>query len=186
MLGTNRVATPPTMRQVRKNAAAVGTAIFLVLVPGTAAGVVPWLLTGWRGREPPPHPVIRLVGLVLVVVGTVVLVGAFVRFVTEGRGTPAPIAPTERLVVGGLYRYVRNPMYLAVAATIVGQALLLGRPELLLYAALFLGATAAFVYWYEEPMLLHRYGSHYETYRRAVPRWWPRRRAWEPDNGREI
>lgn len=170
---------------VRKNAATVGTAIFLVLVPGTAAGVVPWLLTGWRSREP-PHPVIRLVGLVVVVVGAVVLIGAFVRFVTEGRGTPAPIAPTERLVVGGPYRYVRNPMYLAVAATIVGQALLLGRLELLAYAALFLGTTAAFVYWYEEPMLFHRYGSQYETYRRAVPRWWPRWRPWEPDNGREI
>ena len=182
--GTLPEAGRPYDAAVRKNAATVGTAIFLVLVPGTAAGVVPWLLTGWRSREP-PHLVIRLVGLVLVVVGAVVLIGAFVRFVTEGRGTPAPIAPTERLVVGGLYRYVRNPMYLAVAATIVGQALLLGRLELLAYSALFLGATAAFVYWYEEPILLHRYGSQYDTYRRAVPRWWPRWRPWEPD-GREI
>ena len=176
---------PPYDAAVRKNAATVGTAIFLVLVPGTAAGVVPWLLTGWRSSEP-PHPVIRLVGLLLLVVGAVVLIGAFVRFVTEGRGTPAPIAPTERLVMGGLYRYVRNPMYLAVAATIVGQALLLGRLELLVYAALFLGTTGAFVYWYEEPILLDRYGSQYDTYRRAVPRWWPRWRPWEPDNGREI
>lgn len=167
---------------VRRNAAAVGTATFLILVPGTTAGLIPWLLTGWQVRDPPPHLVIRLVGLALVVVGAVVVIGAFVRFVTEGRGTPAPIAPTERLVVGGLYRYVRNPMYLAVAATIVGQALLLGRLELLAYAALFLGTTGAFVYWYEEPMLLQRYGSQYETYRRAVPRWWPRWRPWEPDN----
>ena len=167
---------------MRKNAAAVGTAIFLVLVPGTAAGVVPWLLTGWRVRDPPPHSVIRLVGLGLVVVGSIVLIGAFVRFVTEGRGTPAPIAPTDRLVIGGLYRYVRNPMYLAVAAAIVGQALFLGRLELLAYTALFLGTTGAFVYWYEEPTLLHRYGSQYETYRRAVPRWWPRLRPWEPDD----
>src|ERR687892_564053 len=89
------------MRQVRKNAAAVGTAIFLVLVPGTAAGVVPWLLTGWRGREPPPPPVIRFVGIVLAVVGAVVLVGAFVRFVTEGPGTPPPIAPAGRHHLGG-------------------------------------------------------------------------------------
>ena len=85
-------------------------------------------------------------------------------------------------MVLGLYRYVRNPMYLAVAATIVGQALLLGRLELLVYAAPFLGATAAFVYWYVGPMLLHRHGSQYELHRRAVPRWWPRWRAWEPDN----
>ena len=167
---------------MRKNAAAFGTAIFLILVPGTAAGLVPWLLTGWRLRDPPPHPLIRFAGLGLVVVGSIVLVEAFVRFVTEGRGTPAPIAPTDRLVIGGLYRYVRNPMYLAVAATIVGQALLLGRLELLAYAALFLGTTAAFVYWYEEPTLLLRYGSQYETYRRAVPRWWPRWSPWKPDN----
>ena len=176
------LAIPAYDAAVRRNAAAVGTAIFLILVPGTTAGLVPWLLTRWRVRDPPPHPAIRLVGLVLVVVGSIVLIGAFVRFVTEGRGTPAPIAPTERLVVGGLYRYVRNPMYLAVAATIVGQALFLGRLVLLAYAGLFFGTTAAFVYWYEEPMLLQRYGSQYETYRRAVPRWWPRWRPWEPDN----
>jgi protein-S-isoprenylcysteine O-methyltransferase Ste14 len=72
---------------------------------------------------------------------------------------PAPIAPTERLVVGGLYRHVRNPMYLAVAAAIIGQAMLLGRLGLLAYAALFVAATAGFVHWYEEPTLLRRYGS---------------------------
>jgi protein-S-isoprenylcysteine O-methyltransferase Ste14 len=181
--GTSRSRFPPAYDAVvRKKAAALGTAAFLILVPGTTAGLIPWLLTGWQVRDPPPHLVIRLVGLALVVVGAVVVIGAFVRFVTEGRGTPAPIAPTERLVVGGLYRYVRNPMYLAVAATIVGQALLLGRLELLAYAALFLGTTGAFVYWYEEPMLLQRYGSKYETYRRAVPRWWPRWSPWEPDD----
>lgn len=150
-------------RAVRRSAAAVGTAVFLIVVPGTAAGVVPWALTGWRGREPPLHLVIRLAGFALVATGAVVLIGAFVRFVTEGRGTPAPVAPTERLVVGGLYRYVRNPMYLAVTATIVGQALLLGRLELLVYAAVFLATTVTFVHWYEEPMLLRRYGSKYEA-----------------------
>ena len=77
--------------------------------------------------------------------GVGVLLEAFARFVVEGLGTPAPVAPTERLVLGGLYRYVRNPMYLAVGATIVGQALLLGQPILLLYAAAFALAVAAFV-----------------------------------------
>jgi len=80
--------------------------------------------------------------LLLVVAGGIVLVQAFARFVREGAGTPAPVAPTERLVVGGLYRYVRNPMYLAVAATIVGQALLLGSAVLLAYAALSSGSSS--------------------------------------------
>jgi protein-S-isoprenylcysteine O-methyltransferase Ste14 len=77
-------------------------------------------------------------------------------------------------VVGGLYRYVRNVMYIAVTGAIVGQALLLGRPGLLGYAALMWAAMATFVKVYEEPTLAHRYGAQYEEYRRAVPAWWPR------------
>ena len=88
------------------------------------------------------------------------------------------MAPTEELVLGGLYRHVRNPMYIAVAATIVGQALILGRPGLLVYAAVFGAAVIAFVHLYEEPTLTRRYGAQYDAYRRAVPAWWPRRRPW--------
>jgi len=103
-----------------------------------------------------------------------VLVHAFVRFVVEGAGTPAPVAPTERLVVGGLYRYVRNPMYVAVDAVIVGQALLLNQPVLYAYAAVAALTMAAFVHLYEEPTLARRYGADYERYRRRVPGWMPR------------
>lgn len=115
-------------------------------------------------------------GIALVAIGAGALLHAFARFVLEGRGTPAPVAPTERLVVGGLYRYVRNPMYLAVLATIVGQGLALGRLELLLYAAAVLAAFVAFVHWYEQPALQRRFGAQYDEYRMAVPGWWPRRR----------
>jgi protein-S-isoprenylcysteine O-methyltransferase Ste14 len=163
---------------VRKADAAVGSVIFLVLAPGTTAVLIPWLLTGWHEHVPPPPVGLRLAGLVLVVVGAAIMLSAFARFVLEGRGTPAPVAPTQQLVVGGLYRYVRNPMYLAVAGTIVGQALLLGRLELIAYAGVFLGTTAAFARWYEEPTLLKQYGPEYERYRRAVPGWWPRLRPW--------
>jgi protein-S-isoprenylcysteine O-methyltransferase Ste14 len=157
--------------------AALGTVVFLVLAPGVVAGLVPWWITRWDARDLSPYwwPV-RIVGAALIVAGVVVLIHAFARFVWEGIGTPAPVAPTERLVVGGLYRYVRNPMYLAVAAVIVGQALLLGRPVLLLYAAAFGVVVFAFVHWYEEPTLSRRFGEQYEEYRRAVPGWWPRRR----------
>jgi protein-S-isoprenylcysteine O-methyltransferase Ste14 len=158
--------------------AAAGSLVFLLLAPGLTAGLVPWLLTGWDSTS--PWPPLRVAGVVLIAVGLAVLLNAFARFVIEGAGTPAPVAPTERLVVGGLYRHVRNPMYVAVAATIAGQALLLGRSELLAYAALFLAVTAAFVHFYEEPVLSRQFGEQYERYRRAVPGWWPRLRAWQP------
>ncbi|MEO8423911.1 MAG: isoprenylcysteine carboxylmethyltransferase family protein [Actinomycetota bacterium] len=118
--------------------------------------------------------------LASIVVGVGVLVLAFVRFVVEGSGTPAPVAPIEQLVVGGLYRYVRNPMYLAVEAIIFGQGLALGQLSLLWYAAIIMSAFVLFVRGYEEPALARRFGGSYQTYRRAVPAWWPRRHPWVP------
>jgi protein-S-isoprenylcysteine O-methyltransferase Ste14 len=155
-----------------------GSFVFLLVAPGVVAGVVPWLLTGWEVRDPlPGWMVLRFVGVLLIAAGAAVLLEAFLRFALKGLGTPAPVAPTEHLVVGGLYRYVRNPMYLAVAATIVGQALLLGQPVLLAYVAVFLAVVWAFVHWYEEPTLSRQFGLEYDDYRRTVPGWWPRLRA---------
>jgi protein-S-isoprenylcysteine O-methyltransferase Ste14 len=156
--------------------AAAGSLAFFVLAPGAVLGLFPWWLTGWSVREPLPYwAPLRVAGIVLLTAGLVVVVHAFVRFTMEGLGTPAPVAPPERLVVGGLYRYVRNPIYLALVAAIVGEALALGQPGLLLYAIAFAAAAAAFVHWYEEPTLTRRFGEEYEAYRRAVPGWWPRR-----------
>jgi protein-S-isoprenylcysteine O-methyltransferase Ste14 len=150
-----------------------------VLAPGVVAGLIPWWLTDWRVEQPLPLWLpVRILGVVLLAAGVAVLLHAFLRFVVEGIGTPAPVAPTKRLVVGGLYRYVRNPMYLAVAATIVGQALVLGQLVLLLYAAGFAVVVAAFVRWYEEPTLSRQFGDQYEEYRRSVPGWWARRHPW--------
>lgn len=154
--------------------AAVGTTVFLVLAPGVVAGLIPWWLTGWEVGHEFWLPM-RLGGAVAVGTAVGVLLHAFIRFVVEGIGTPAPVAPTERLVVGGLYRYVRNPMYLAVLAAVVGQALILGRLELLGYAAVLAAAFAAFVHWYEEPTLQRQFGEEYDAYRQAVPAWLPRR-----------
>jgi len=166
---------------MRRGPAAAGSAVFFALAPGVVAGLLPWLLTGWRpGRPPAELWPLRLAGAVLVVAGAAVLVHAFARFAVEGLGTPAPVAPTAHLVVGGLYRYVRNPMYLAVVAAIAGQALLLWRWDLLWYALAVAIAVVAFVRWYEEPTLRRRFGSRYEEYRRAVPGWLPRRRPWRP------
>lgn len=153
--------------------------MFLVLAPGITAGLVPWALTRWEVQEPVPYWLpLRVAGAVLIAAGVAVLLSAFWRFAVEGLGTPAPVAPPERLVVGGLYRFVRNPMYVAVEAIILGQALLLGQLILFVYAAVFGLAVAAFVHFYEEPTLRRRFGAEYESYRRAVPAWRPRRRPW--------
>ncbi len=158
---------------MRRANAAVGSVVFFVLAPGVVAGLIPWWLTGWDVGGAWPM-VVRVVGTALLATGVIVLVQAFARFVREGLGTPAPVAPTETLVVGGLYRYVRNPMYLAVLATILGQALLLGQPVLLGYAFVVWLAFASFVHFYEEPHLAERFGESYHAYRAAVPGWVPR------------
>jgi protein-S-isoprenylcysteine O-methyltransferase Ste14 len=164
---------------MRRSAAVTGSAIFFALAPGTVAGLVPWMLTRWRPGAPLAHWLpLRLLGLVLLLAGAAVLVRAFVQFVVEGVGTPAPVAPPERLVVGGLYRYVRNPMYVAVVAAVSGQALLLWRPVLVPYDALAAAAMVTFVLVYEQPALADRFGEDYATYRRHVPGWFPRLTPW--------
>src|SRR5690606_28947906 len=109
------------------------------------------------------------------VAGAVVLLHGVWRFATEGRGTPAPVAPTEALVLGGPYRYVRNPMYLGVGAAIIGQGLLSPSWGILAYALGFGAAVVAFVRFYEEPTLLRVFGEPYARYLATVPGWWPRR-----------
>jgi protein-S-isoprenylcysteine O-methyltransferase Ste14 len=158
-------------RQVSRARPIAGSFVFLLAAPGMVAGLIPWLLTGWEVQA--WWPPLRVLGGVMIGAGLLVLLEAFIRFALEGIGTPAPVAPTERLVVGGAYRYVRNPMYLAVAATIVGQALLLGQLILLVYAAVFLAVVWSFVHWYEEPHLRRVYGDEYRQYCRSVPAWVP-------------
>jgi protein-S-isoprenylcysteine O-methyltransferase Ste14 len=160
---------------VRRPMAAAGSALFFAAAPAVVAGAVPYLLTGWEIEREWWLP-LRVLGAAMAVAGGAVLVQAFARFVREGLGTPAPVAPTERLVVGGPYRYVRNVMYIAVTAVICGQALFLGSPGLFVWAAVAWAAMAAFARFYEEPTLASRYGAQYEEYRRTVPAWWPRLR----------
>ena len=161
--------------------AAAGSVLFLVVAPGAIAGLIPWLLTGWNEGLPPYRFPVRALGVALIAAGVLALAWAFARFVMEGAGTPAPIAPTDQLVVGGLYRFVRNPTYVAVVVTVVGQALFLVRPILLVYAAGLSALFAAFVRWYEEPTLARRFGARYEAYRMAVPAWRPRLPPWDPE-----
>jgi protein-S-isoprenylcysteine O-methyltransferase Ste14 len=166
---------------MRRSAAAVGSAAFFVVAPGTVAGLIPWLITGWEFHSPAPYWVIaRVVGVLMIVAGLIPAVSAFVEFV-KADGTPMPLAPPQRLVVSGFNRYVRNPMYVGLLVAILGQALLFGSLGVLVYAVFAWLAPAAFVRWYEEPTLLRQFGAQYEAYRRAVPAWWPRLRPWSPE-----
>jgi protein-S-isoprenylcysteine O-methyltransferase Ste14 len=151
---------------VRRAASVLGSIAFLLIAPGVVAGLVPWLITRWRWQPPlPGFGAGRVAGGALVLAGVASVVHSFARFAREGRGTPAPVAPTETLVMSGQYRYVRNPMYVAVVAIVLGQALLFGSLPLVWYALALWAVFHAFVLTYEEPTLLRTYGESYERYR---------------------
>lgn len=158
--------------------ASLGSALFFLIAPGTIAGLTPWLITHWR-IEAGASALVSIVGGVLIIPFTAMLIECFVRFARHG-GTPAPVAPTERLVVSGLYRRVRNPMYVAVTGLILAQALLFGSAALLAYGIVIWLAFHLFVLGYEEPTLRRSYGEEYEDYCKAVPRWLPRFKSWTP------
>ncbi|MCW3493869.1 methyltransferase family protein [Microbacterium sp. SSM24] len=156
----------------------IGTIVFLLLAPGIVAGLIPWLLTGWTWHDWGSAAwIIVPVAWILIALGMAFLLSAFALFALH-QGTPAPVAPTETLVVTGVYRFVRNPMYLAVLAIILGQALLFGSWGVLVYAVIVFAAVFAFVRGYEEPTLTRTYGEQYLEYRSNVPGWWPRFTPW--------
>ena len=154
----------------------MGSLLFVVVVPGTVGVLIPAAITGWAPEAWGPWPLVVAISAGLVIAGGGVLLHAVWRFAVEGRGTPSPTAPTERLVVSGAYRYVRNPMYVAVAALIGGQALLCPSLGIVLYLVVFIVTVTAFVRLYEEPTLRAAYGEQYRRYQQAVPRWVPRLR----------
>lgn len=156
--------------------AIVGSVTFLLIAPMTVVGLIPFWITRWRVDQ--SHVLLRVVGTVLILTGVPMLLDSFARFAIQGLGTPAPIFPTRHLVVQGLYRYVRNPMYVALVMVITGQALLFGNRRVLEYGAVVWLCTHLFVLLYEEPKLRSTYGDEYKTFCAHVPRWIPRARPW--------
>src|SRR5262249_13212180 len=131
--------------------------------PGTPAGYVPWTITRWHMASPLlgffPF---RILGVLLIAAGLPVLLDSFARFALVGLGTPAPVAPPKHLVDTGLYRYVGNPMYVAVTSLILGQGLFFGSVPVLEYGlAVWLGFHL-FVLAYEEPTLRDKFGDEYK------------------------
>jgi protein-S-isoprenylcysteine O-methyltransferase Ste14 len=166
---------------MRRVLAILGSAIFLVIAPGIVAGYIPWSICRWHvGMPLLGASSTRIVGVLLIAAGLPVLLDSFGHFALKGLGTPAPIFPTRHLVVSGLFRYVRNPMYVAVSALIVGQGLLFGSVRILEYGIAIWVAFHLFVLLYEEPTMRRSYGPEYEAFCANVPRWIPRLRPWRP------
>jgi protein-S-isoprenylcysteine O-methyltransferase Ste14 len=163
---------------VKRPAAILGSAVFLVIAPGSVAVLFPFWIYRWH-MAPPLFGWVafRVIGALLIGAGFSLLLDSFARFALQGLGTPAPIAPPRHLVVSGLYRYVRNPMYEAVLWMIVGQGLLFGSVQVLEYGLAAFVVVHLFVLLYEEPTLRSKFGSEYEDYCKNVRRWWPRMKA---------
>jgi protein-S-isoprenylcysteine O-methyltransferase Ste14 len=170
---------------MQRVSAVLGSALFFVVAPCVLAGLIPWSMTRWEfGPALLGLEAGRSVGVLLILVGLPGLVDSFARFALQGLGTPAPVAPPKNLVVTGLYRHVRNPIFLAVVAIILGQALLFGDWRLIVYGALLWFAFHAQVVAYEEPTLEQTFGGEYDAYRANVRRWIPRVVPWRaPESG---
>ncbi len=172
---------PPARRVL----AILGSALFLLIAAGIGAGLVPWWISHWNVQAPLfGFPPIRALGVLLIVLGIPVLLDSFARFALQGVGTPAPVFPTRHLVVKGCYRYVRNPIYLAVVSVILGEGVILGNVSLLAYGAIVWLGFHLFVLAYEEPTLRKTFGPQYDTFCANVPRWALRLSPWNESTGR--
>lgn len=169
-----------SLAAMRRTHAILGSFVFLLIAPGIVAGVAPWWITHWQFRAPFfGFAFLRVLGALLIVAGIPPLLDSFARFALQGLGTPAPVFPTKHLVVTGFYRHVRNPMYVGVAAIVIGQALLFGSVPLLEYVLVIWFCAHVFVLVYEEPKLARTFGAEYREFRRNVPRWIPRWSPWQ-------
>jgi protein-S-isoprenylcysteine O-methyltransferase Ste14 len=150
---------------------------FTFLLPGTVTVLIPyWILSSGAGISP-EHEALRYFGFPPIVIGAAGLLWCIWEFFSEGRGTLAPVDPPRHLVVRGLYRYVRNPMYVSVVMILIGEASLFMLTRVLLEAVVFVVLAYLFVVFYEEPILRRQFGESYERYVQNVGRWIPRSRS---------
>lgn len=146
-----------------------------LLFPGFFAGFLPWTYFGVSEVDLDWSSPAHIAGLVLIASGAALLITCIVDFGRKGRGTLSPVDPPNELVVQGLYRYVRNPMYLSVLTIVAGEIILTRSGPLLVYWLIFFLCANLFVRGYEEPYLRRQFGDSYDRYSRSVGRWLPRR-----------
>jgi protein-S-isoprenylcysteine O-methyltransferase Ste14 len=148
--------------------------VWTIIMPGMFAGYIPWRFFGLARVQVSWRDPVHVIGVILIAVGASFLIACIVEFARRGRGTLAPVDPPRDLVVQGLYRYVRNPMYLSVTTIVLGELLLTRSMALLAYWAIWFAVVNVFVIGHEEPALRRQFGASYEQYTRNVPRWIPR------------
>ena len=145
--------------------------IFSFILPFTVLVLVPL----WIEKDIAIHMSFNLfLGSILILCGLTIMVLTISSFMRIGKGTLAPWSPTKKLVVRGLYRYVRNPMILGVLAVLLGEALCLQSTNIFIWACAFFVINTIYFILYEEPNLEERFGAEYRDYKNHVRRWWPR------------
>ena len=164
----------------------VRSLFWTAVIPGVVAGYVPWAFFGLSQARPDLSDPVHLLALLVSGAGIGLLAACIWEFARRGRGTLAPLDPPRELVVAGLYRFVRNPMYLAVTLIVLGEALLLRSGGLLLYWAIWFALVNLLVRVYEEPGLRRRFGASWDRYASSVGRWIPRLHAARETNERET
>ena len=150
------------------------TIVFTFVFPGSITILVPYWLLSSRSNPPLELGYFRYFGMLPILIGAAIYFWCAWDFTFAGRGTPAPIDPPKELVVRGLYRYVRNPMYIGILLILLGEAFLFASPGLFAYLAVMFMIYFLVVVIYEEPTLKHKFGESYRRYCRDVPRWIPR------------
>lgn len=164
----------------------------ILMLPGIVTVVIPATILAWSGLDtfdwwrsvPPSEFVLPVLGLLMIASGLSLMVATIRLFVTVGEGTLAPWNPTQRLVVRGIYRHVRNPMITGVCCVLLGEAILAASAPLLCWFLLFWIGNFLYTPLTEEPGLVQRFGEEYLAYHRNVPRWIPRRTSWEGNGDR--
>jgi protein-S-isoprenylcysteine O-methyltransferase Ste14 len=149
--------------------------LFTILMPGTVTALLPYVLLSFYTASS-DHWSRQYLGIPLIVIGGLRLLWCIWEFYSRGRGTLAPVDPPKSLVVYGLYRYVRNPMYVSVVTILIGESIYFRSIPILIEAATFLLLTHLFVVLYEEPILRNQFGGSYLLYTKNVGRWFPRLR----------
>jgi protein-S-isoprenylcysteine O-methyltransferase Ste14 len=150
---------------------------FTFMLPGTVTVLIPCWIISSRGTAAVSNHPLRYLGVPLILTGAVGLLWCIWDFFSAGRGTLAPIDPPKHLVVRGLYRYVRNPMYVSVVTMLIGEAIFFVSTSVLLEVGIFITLAYLFVVLYEEPVLRRQFGESYKRYQQKVGRWIPRSKA---------